>query len=372
MRGMATTDTFTTRSLSEYDADGYGPQSRHSWEHDHRGLTVEHDYTLNHVDETCPDYRAAADVGLAYVEGELSTGWPCSTCWVDGGRARDAAGPNGDQRDSIDAPTGSGGPHASGGEPPASDKQVRFLTALVRGSVSRTPEWLDGTLSADDAEGIVWVVAVEVAGSKRRASAAIDKLQASGCSPVWDALVRTAPAAAAEPQPVAAPARTNRYAATCTDCGVEVPAETGSLTKSAAGRWEVRHHGGCPDAAPAPADVDGIDLSELPAGRYAVPGGDTRLKLQVDRPTEGRWAGYIFVRDAAEYGSGQRYGRQQPGSLYSGAVVEPLRAILADPAAASAAYGRLVGRCGVCSRRLEDEQSVERGIGPVCAQRLGW
>lgn len=375
MSGMATTDTFTTRSLDEYGPRAESPQSVHTWEHERRGVVVEHSYVLDHVDESCPAYREVAGIGAAYLNDNPEGGWPCSTCWVDTKRGRAIEGPDGDRSDSIDAPESSGGAQATGaGRSDApSDKAVRLLTALLRGSVAATPEWADGTLSAEDAEGIVWTVAVEATRTRRACSDAIDRLKDRHVAPVWDELVRSAapaPAAAEGAMAVSGvPVRTNRYAATCAECGVEVAAETGALMK-VRGRWEVRHVGGCPVAA-APSTV-GLDLSELPAGRYAVPGGTTRLKVQVDKPAEGRWAGYTFVRDAAEYGSGQRYGKAAPGGRYVGQIEDELVVILADPAAASMAYGRLVGRCGICNRHLEDEQSVERGIGPVCAQRMGW
>lgn len=113
----------------------------------------------------------------------------------------------------------------------------------------------------------------------------------------------------------------------------------------------------------------GIDLSGLPSGMYAVPGGETRLKLCVQHGS-GRWEGFVFVKDGAEYGSGKRYGMQRPGENYRGEVCDALRVILADPKLASQEYGRLVGRCGVCGRKLEDEESVARGIGPVCAGKF--
>jgi hypothetical protein len=125
-----------------------------------------------------------------------------------------------------------------------------------------------------------------------------------------------------------------------------------------------------PTAAPptgAAALTSNVDLRNVPSGWYAIPGGDTRLKVKIDNITEGKWAGWIFVNDGAEYGHGRKYGSQKPGQpTYSGAIVTELRAITADPKAASAAYGHLVGRCGVCNRKLEDETSVARGIGPVC------
>jgi hypothetical protein len=121
--------------------------------------------------------------------------------------------------------------------------------------------------------------------------------------------------------------------------------------------------------AAAPPAATGLDLSGLPGGRYAVPGGD-RLKLEVEHG-EGTWAGWVFVSDAAVYGAGARYGKQRPGGRYEGDCAEALAVILADPLAASKAYGRLVRRCGVCGRPLEDEVSVREGIGPVCKGRFG-
>jgi hypothetical protein len=121
----------------------------------------------------------------------------------------------------------------------------------------------------------------------------------------------------------------------------------------------------------AEPEGSGLDLSNLPAGRYAVPGGDTRLKVLIQRPkAPSKWAGWIFVSDAAEYGQGRKYGRQAPGKTYTGAIRAELEKIIADPKAACAAYGKLTGTCGVCGAHLEDEASVARGIGPICAGKF--
>lgn len=34
-------------------------------------------------------------------------------------------------------------------------------------------------------------------------------------------------------------------------------------------------------------------------------------------------------------------------------------------------YGRLYGQCMVCGRPLTDETSIEKGIGPVCEEKMG-
>lgn len=118
--------------------------------------------------------------------------------------------------------------------------------------------------------------------------------------------------------------------------------------------------------AQEPSD-SGLDLSPLPSGYYAVPNGKTRLKVRIKRPgKQSRWEGWTFVSDGAVYGQGRNYGKQPPDGVYRGDIVEQLRAILDDPKAAMAEYGKLTGVCGRCGRPLEDELSVERGIGPIC------
>ena len=114
-----------------------------------------------------------------------------------------------------------------------------------------------------------------------------------------------------------------------------------------------------------------LDVSVL-SGYYAVPDGDTRLKLRVTHPRkDSNWFGHTFVNDGGAYGSRQDFGRQAPGEHYVGDVQEQLAAILADPIEAQAAYGQLTGTCGTCGRHLEDKVSVEIGIGPVCRKKLG-
>jgi hypothetical protein len=173
-------------------------------------------------------------------------------------------------------------------------------------------------------------------------------------------------------------ARANKFPGSCTLCKSTVEAGAGTLERKD-GKWLTTHADGeCVASTPDTARKSTqehtastqLDLSSLPSGTYAVPGGDTRLKIQVDNVLKGKWAGWVFVKDGAEYGNSKRYGRQAPGGKYSGDVEDALVAILADPQAAMAAYGKLVGRCGMCSRKLEDADSIARGIGPVCAQKF--
>lgn len=47
-------------------------------------------------------------------------------------------------------------------------------------------------------------------------------------------------------------------------------------------------------------------------------------------------------------------------------------ALASDPHTAAVAYGKKFGKCSVCNRELSDPESIERGIGPICAGRYGW
>jgi hypothetical protein len=51
-------------------------------------------------------------------------------------------------------------------------------------------------------------------------------------------------------------------------------------------------------------------------------------------------------------------------------VLADLQHIEKDPEAAAALHGKLSGRCSVCSRDLTDPVSIERGIGPICAEKF--
>ena len=60
----------------------------------------------------------------------------------------------------------------------------------------------------------------------------------------------------------------------------------------------------------------------------------------------------------------------------AGIEVADLRAALdafeADPTGALRAHGLATGSCGCCGIELTDPVSIERGIGPICAQKLGF
>ncbi|QDH83561.1 hypothetical protein [Achromobacter phage Motura] len=49
-----------------------------------------------------------------------------------------------------------------------------------------------------------------------------------------------------------------------------------------------------------------------------------------------------------------------------------LQEVVRDPVAAAKAFGQRTGICCICSRTLTNGESIELGIGPICAGNMGW
>lgn len=113
---------------------------------------------------------------------------------------------------------------------------------------------------------------------------------------------------------------------------------------------------------------DRPSAEEVPAGRYAIEtaeGATNALAFyKVDRPTEGRWAGYVFVKLIVSDDE------QRMSRAAGDAILRKIAEVGAE--AASARYGHEIGSCGICGRTLTNDESRERGIGPVCAEKMGW
>ena len=112
------------------------------------------------------------------------------------------------------------------------------------------------------------------------------------------------------------------------------------------------------------------DGAEVPRGSYAVmtaelPGDDyvndtNFYSVWADfRGGEVRWSVKQLVSDE----------RMQMSRKSQYAVLD---VIAKDPATAAARYGLEFKKCGICGRGLTNDESRERGIGPVCAERHGW
>lgn len=85
--------------------------------------------------------------------------------------------------------------------------------------------------------------------------------------------------------------------------------------------------------------------------------------------------GSLNVTDGGSFEDGQWYGRISTtgeAQLRDETPRAALDALVASPEAVVAEHGRITGRCGICGRELTDPVSIERGIGPVCAEKGGW
>lgn len=164
--------------------------------------------------------------------------------------------------------------------------------------------------------------------------------------------------------------RQNKFAGPCGNCRNEVPAEAGRIEK-VNGRWTAYHLDGTCPAKAAESDGEGRKSTTPPtatpdveAGRYAVETEEGHLAFyRVDRPTEGRWAGYTFLKVQAS---------DELHPIKGAAAKAILTKIAVDPKGAMLRYGLELGHCGHCGRTLTDETSRAAGIGPVCRENLGW
>lgn len=105
--------------------------------------------------------------------------------------------------------------------------------------------------------------------------------------------------------------------------------------------------------------------------------------VAADRPSRGpapegwyRRDGDIFKVQKAVHGSGQLYAKRltvvdgKGVWEYAKGMVWQLSVDDALTVEEAEAFGKLYGVCGVCGKVLTDEQSIARGIGPVCLARL--
>ncbi|MBV9869122.1 MAG: hypothetical protein JO214_00625 [Frankiaceae bacterium] len=121
--------------------------------------------------------------------------------------------------------------------------------------------------------------------------------------------------------------------------------------------------------APATDDQGWVDAETVPAGSYALTIEDSSVGndlafYRVDRPTEGKWAGFVFVK--LELGP-------ETQRLSIPAQKSVLRRIAEVGAReASILYGQKIEKCGVCHTKLTNKESREAGIGPDCRKKFGW
>ena len=105
--------------------------------------------------------------------------------------------------------------------------------------------------------------------------------------------------------------------------------------------------------------------AQIPAGYYAHDGKRYHLSQG-----SGKWEGWTFLATGSDYHDRKTIASVRPDGSFS-RQHSVMTAIMADPFARAAEYGRITGTCSVCGRKLENPDSRAIGIGPKCRQRFG-
>jgi hypothetical protein len=113
----------------------------------------------------------------------------------------------------------------------------------------------------------------------------------------------------------------------------------------------------------------GVDVHSLIGGCYAVRHDDGHVVFYRVEHGRARWAGWTFLDQVIGGGRSQRLGKVPPGRWYRGRRRADVHVIAQDPEAAAQLFGRELGICGMCGRRLTDDASRAAGIGPICQRR---
>ena len=88
-------------------------------------------------------------------------------------------------------------------------------------------------------------------------------------------------------------------------------------------------------------------------------------------PDTGANAGALYVKVDGEYMGKVKEGKFFGIRFTPEDTLSKLQKIAESPLSAAVAYGRRTGACACCGRELTVHASIERGIGPICAERFG-
>lgn len=101
--------------------------------------------------------------------------------------------------------------------------------------------------------------------------------------------------------------------------------------------------------------------------------GDTKLEFS-RAPDHGANAGALYIKEKE---NDTYLGKVMNGKFFrsrdcSDDLERGIIDVCASPDTAAKAYGLRFGECSICGRELTDPVSVERGIGPICADNFGF
>jgi hypothetical protein len=84
------------------------------------------------------------------------------------------------------------------------------------------------------------------------------------------------------------------------------------------------------------------------------------------------WEGMIFVKAGDRKLGHIKAGKFAPRFECSETEKAAVLDCAADPHGAAKAWGKAWSRCTICGQTLTNDESIERGIGPICAEKYGW
>jgi hypothetical protein len=181
------------------------------------------------------------------------------------------------------------------------------------------------------------------------------KLSAKAASKLIDSIM------AIPADPKLKPARPNSYDGTCHTCKGPVPAETGRIEKSAAGRWITYHlDGGCLTAE-AVAEADANRVTD--PGLYKL---TTDSGTSIYRVRKSRMSDRLYAEKVIPNGDGTANFAYHPKAM--GLLQASDKLTWAEARAFGAAYGS----CVACGRTLSDARSLVQGYGNTCARHYRW
>ena len=179
-------------------------------------------------------------------------------------------------------------------------------------------------------------------------------------------------------------AETGQYKLTFAGSLVKQFDEKGTLSEKQIGAaiQAAMRHKNKPQKAEAPSiDLDNV-VAMFSKAHEAIKKPSFRFEdLVISRaPDHGVNAGALYVKIEGEYAGKVKEGKffanndlfKRSGfKLSAQGVRSKLEQISKDPLSAAVAYGRRTGSCACCGRDLTRHDSIERGIGPICAERFG-
>ena len=100
------------------------------------------------------------------------------------------------------------------------------------------------------------------------------------------------------------------------------------------------------------------------------------VNVKPNRDMTALWVTSQTEKEQGNYGMQPKYlgkvTRSAMDSRLSDDVKATIMAVANDPLTAAIRYGKVSGECSCCGRELTDPRSIERGIGPICAEKFGW